>query len=347
VLTCPQAPRTESYEPSLLELMTSASFRSSHCRSQGAVGGPESGKCVAQTPAVPISQAAVRRSSLYSSLHALIFTRVQINSKPARVQALVPQLSVESFHKRVSAPAVRLNVYQFRSSVSHRPRQKMPRCKLRPVCHKRIASGNRVLQRSDPTPASLAGSPKLVSTSKARHSACTRSITLQHAELPSALPLHRAQNPKPTPGSLPSPHFAQIPARTKRFFLRFRRINNPASRYTRYTFLWFTCHPLRLQLHLATPVIPTSASLAPPQSALRNASSFRRLTYRLAGLRHIQQLRRSAAGSPEIFPQPARFLLALYELHPFFSITVSASPCPDSDSATSFLQPPVLILQLF
>jgi len=55
--------------------MTSASFRSSNCRSQGAVGDRSAAIRRANTPGAKYPRLLCGRSSLYSSLHAAIFTR--------------------------------------------------------------------------------------------------------------------------------------------------------------------------------------------------------------------------------------------------------------------------------
>ncbi len=58
--------------------------------------------------------------------------RIEQVLKPAHVQTLIPQSSVETFDPRILRRLARLNVQQLDLSF-HTPRQKMPTGQLRPV----------------------------------------------------------------------------------------------------------------------------------------------------------------------------------------------------------------------
>src|SRR5581483_11218863 len=155
-------------------------------------------------------------------------------------------------------------------------------------------------------------------------------------------PPRHAQNPSPTPGSLPSPPASQNPlAANVSVSSAESAIPLPGTPDTP------ACGSPEFLLppaSTATSGIPTSVPLAPlPPSSFATP-------HRSAGS-HIgsstpplPSARRSAAGSPEsgstASAQPAHFLLALYELHPFFSITAFSISLSRLKSATSFFNRP-------
>src|SRR5579872_1530120 len=146
-----------------------------------------------------------------------------------------------------------------------------------PLSH-RIASGtprSATIRSSSRVTRRLA---KLVSTSKAKHSRVYTSITLNTRNF---LPLSAASCTKSSAHSW----FASVtagrtkPARSIRFLLLLR-ISNPASRYTRYTRLWFTCIPFASSLTCSLRYPHRGFSRAASTNFSRNTSSFFRLAYR-------------------------------------------------------------------
>jgi hypothetical protein len=100
------------------------------CREPKATGERQ---CVARTPAAPnvpdCCAAALRcipppRTNLHARLEQI--------REPARIQALIPQLPVETFHVPVLHWPPWLNMHQLDIPLDC-PRQNMPRCKLRSV----------------------------------------------------------------------------------------------------------------------------------------------------------------------------------------------------------------------
>ena len=63
-------------------------------------------------------------------------------------------------------------------------------------------------------------------------------------------------------------------------------------------------------------------------------------TASMARLRHVQQLADPPLAHQKMRVQPAHFRFALYELHPFFSITVFNISLSRLKSATSFFSRP-------
>src|SRR6185437_3699339 len=168
----------------------------------------------------------------------------------------------------------------------------------------------------------------LVATSSARHSRVYGSTTLSARNF---RPLAAASCTKSSAHSWFAPLNAgrADPVRSSRLRV-LRRIVNPASRYTRYTRLWFTTSPLCCNTIRNRRYPQRGFSRAASFSRCRNPSSFRRL-HQPADPPRAHQV---------VLPQPARLFLPLYELQPFFSITAFSMSLSRLRSATSFFNRP-------
>src|SRR5207249_7193975 len=308
--------------------MTSASFRSSHCRSQGAVGDRSAAMRRANSRGAKYPKLLCGRSSLYSSLHALIFTRAS-NKFPNQ---LAFRHSSRNFPWKLSTCAFctgRPGSICTNSIFRSIPHARKCRLVNSGPLSQRIASGNprsATIRSNSRVTLRLA---KLVSTSSAKHSRVYTSITLNARNF---RPLSAASYTKSKAHSWFAPVTTgrTTPARTKRFLL-LRRINNPASRYTRYTFLWFTCIPFASNFTCNRRYPHFGFSLAAAISPSRNASSFRLLTYRwLDSATPISsQIRRWLTRN---FPHSQRTSsLRSTSSTRFFRSPLSASPCPGSN----------------
>src|ERR1043166_5554693 len=289
--------------------MTCASFRSSHCGAQGAVGDRSAAMRRANSRGVRYPRLLCGRSSLYSSLHAAIFLRAS-NRFPNQ---LAFKHSSRNFPWKLSTnafctgrPGSICTNSIFRSSAHAR------KCRLvnSGPLSQRIASGA-------PRSATIFSSSRVtrrlgnpLSASSVKHSRVYTSITLNTRNF---LPLSAASCTKSNAHSW----FAlvttglEIPARRNRFLL-FLRISSPASRYTRYTFLWFTCKPFST-------------------SFVRNTSSFLRFTYRWldSATFNRSQIRRWLTRNL-LHSQRTSSLRSTSSTR-FFQSPLSASPCPDSN----------------
>src|SRR6266436_4946621 len=324
--------------------MTSAFFRSPSCGAEGAVGDRSDATRRANSRGVKFPRLLCGRSSLYSSFHAPIFTRAS-NKFPNQLGF---KHSSRSFPWKLSTcafctgrPGSICTSSIFRSI----PHVRKCRDVNSGPLSQRIASGtprSATIRSNSRVTRRLA---KLVSTSKARHSRVYTSITLNTRNF---LPLSAASCTKSKAHSWFAPVTAlrTTPARTK-CFLRFRRINNPASRYTRYTFLWFTCIPFACNFTCSRRYPHFGFSRAAAISPSRNASSFRRLTYRWldSATFNSSQIRRWLTRN---FPHSQRASsLRSTSSTRFFQSPLSASPCPDSDpppaSSAARSHPPAVL----
>src|SRR6266436_680342 len=327
--------------------MTSAFFRSPSCGAEGAVGDRSDATRRANSRGVKFPRLLCGRSSLYSSFHAPIFTRAS-NKFPNQLGF---KHSSRSFPWKLSTcafctgrPGSICTSSIFRSI----PHARKCRDVNSGPLSQRIASGNprsATIRSNSRVTLRLA---KLVSTSSAKHSRVYTSITLNTRNF---RPLSAASCTKSKAHSW----FAPVtigrtnPARTKRFLL-LRRINNPASRYTRYTRytrLWFTCIPFACNFTCNRRYPHFGFSRAAAISPSRNASSFRRLTYRWldSATFNSSQIRRWLTRN---FPHSQRTSsLRSTSSTRFFRSPLSASPCPGSNpppaSSAARSHPPAVL----
>src|SRR5690242_182293 len=99
-------------------------------------------------------------------------------------------------------------------------------------------------------------------------------------------------------------------------------------------------HPFRFQLQLQPPVSPLRLF---PRCFHQSRSQLLVVPpahIPLARFRHMHQLADPPLAHQKMRVQPARFFLALYELHPFFSITAFSISLSRLKSATSFFSRP-------
>src|SRR5229473_506587 len=323
--------------------MTFASASSSSCGAQGAVGDRSAATRRANSRGATYPKLLCGRSSLYSSFHAPIFARAS--------NKLPNQLAFR--HSSRSFPW-KLSTYAF---CTGRPGSMCTKSIFRSIPHarkcrlvnsgplsQRIASGtprSATIRSSSRVTLRLA---KLVSTSNAKHSRVYTSITLNTRNF---RPLSAASCTKSSAHSWFAPVTATraTPVRTKRFLL-FRRIISPASRYTRYTFLWFTCIPFASSFNCSRRYPQRGFSRAASTSRSRSASSFLRPTYR--------QLDSATPISPQMrrwltrkcFHSQCTSSRRSTSSTRFFRSPLSACPCPGSDpppvsSAADFHPPAV------
>src|ERR1043166_1170419 len=308
--------------------MTCASFRSSHCGAQGAVGDRSAAMRRANSRGVRYPRLLCGRSSLYSSLHAAIFTRAS-NKFPNQ---LAFKHSSRNFPWKLSTnafctgrPGSICTNSIFRSSAHARICREVNSGPL----SQRIASGA-------PRSATIFSSSRVtrrlgnpLSASSVKHSRVYTSITLNTRNF---LPLSAASCTKSNAHSW----FAlvttglEIPARRNRFLL-FLRISSPASRYTRYTFLWFTCKPFSSSFNCKRRYPHFGFSRAASSKLARNSSSFLRLAYRWldSATFHSSQIRRWLTRNL-LHSQRTSSLRSTSSTR-FFQSPLSASPCPDSN----------------
>src|SRR6266403_1636364 len=314
--------------PKSLELMTFASARSSNCGAQGAVGDRSAAIRRANSRGVRYPKLLCGRSSLYSSFHAPIFARAS-NKLPNQ---LAFRHSSRNFPWKLSTyafctgrPGSMCTKSIFRS-IPHA--RKCRDVNSGPLSH-RIASGtprSATIRSNSRVTRRLA---KLVSTSSANHSRVYTSITLSTRNF---LPLSAASCTKSSAHSWFAPVTAArtTPTRSNRFLL-FRRIIRPASRYTRYTRLWFTCIPFASSFNCNLRYPQRGFSRAASTSRSCSALSFLRLTYRwLDSATPISpQMRRWL--TKKCFHSQCTSSRCSTSSTRFFPSPPSACPCPGSD----------------
>jgi hypothetical protein len=267
--------------------MTSVSFRSSNCRTQGAVGDRSAAIRRANSRGAKYPKLLCGRSSLYSSLHAPILSRASnkfANQLAFKHSSRNFPWKLSTYPFCIGRPGSMCTNSIFRSTAHARICRDV---NSGPLSH-RIASGtprSATPRSATPRSATIRSSSrvtrrlaKLVSTSSARHSRVYTSSTLNTRNF---LPLSAASCTKSNAHSWFAPVTAgrTKPARSNRFLLR-RRISNPASRYTLYTFLWFTCMPFSSSFNRNRRYPHRGFSRAASTNFARSTSSFFRLTYR-------------------------------------------------------------------
>src|ERR1051325_2446867 len=317
--------------------MTCASFRSSHCGASVAYRSLRPAMRRSNSRGGRYPRLLCGRSSLYSSLHAAIFLRAfkQI-PEPTRVQAFVPQLPAEAFHKRILHRPPRLNMHQLDLPLQ-RPRQKTPARKLRPV-----VAANRFRRSAlrHNLPQIPRHSPTRKSAIRFQRQTFSRVHVdhAQHAKLPSALRriMHKIQCP--LLGR--SRHHRSRNTRSPQPFSPLPPDQQPRFPVHAIHFLVVHVQAFFFQLQLQAPVSPLR--LLPRRFQQARAQLFVVPPARipLARLRHVQQLADPPLAHQKLAPQPAHFLLAFYELHPFFSITAFSISLSRLKSATSFFSRP-------
>src|SRR5229473_3187608 len=322
--------------------MTFASASSSSCGAQGAVGDRSAATRRANSRGATYPKLLCGRSSLYSSFQAPIFARAS-NKLPNQLafkhssRSFPWKLSTNAFCTGRPGSICTMSIFR---SVPHA--RKCRDVNSGPLSQ-RIASGtprSATIFSSSRVTRRLA---KLVSTSSAKHSRVYTSITLNTRNF---FPLSAASCTKSKAHSWFAPVTAAraTPARTKRFLL-FRRISSPASRYTRYTRLWFTCIPFASSFNCNRRYPHRGFSRAASTSRSRSVSSFLQLTYR--------QLDSATPISPQIrrwltrkcFHSQCTSSRRSTSSTRFFQSPPSACPCPSSDpppiSSISRSHPPV------
>src|SRR5581483_11067250 len=326
--------------------MTSTTFRSPHCGAESAVGGRSAAMRRANTAGGTFPKLLCGRSSLYFFFHATIFRRAS-HKFPNQ---LAFKHSSRNFPWKLSTcafctgfPGSICTTSIFFSSAHAK------KCRLvnSGPLSERIASGT-------PRSATIVSSTRVirgpgnpVSTSSAKHSRVYTSITLNTRNF---LPLSAASCTKSIAHSWFAPVTAGLtkPARSKRFRL-LRRISNPASRYTRYTRLWFTRIPFASSFNRNLRYPHFGSSRAASTKLVRNSSSFRRLTYRqLDSATPISsQIRRwltrkwlHSQRTASALPPCALRAPPVFFNHRFQHLLVQAQ------IRHQLLQPPVFILQL-
>src|ERR1044072_180594 len=282
--------------------MTCASFRSSHCGAQGAVGDRSAAMRRANSRGVRYPRLLCGRSSLYSSLHAAIFLRAS-NRFPNQ---LAFKHSSRNFPWKLSTNAF---------------------CTGRPALRHNLLS----LPRHSPTRKSaIRFQRQTFSRVHVDHA--------QHAKLPSALRriMHKIQCPL----LVRSRHHRSRNTRSPQPFSPLPPDQQPRFPVHAIHFLVVHVQAFFFQLQLQAPVSPLR--LLPRRFHQLRPQHFvvPAVHIPLARLRHVQQLADPPLAHQKLAPQPAHFLLAFYELHPFFSITAFSISLSRLKSATSFFSRP-------
>src|ERR1700676_5641865 len=243
---------------------------------------------------------------------------------------------METLYIRILHRPPRLDVHQF-DLPFYPPRQKMPRCKLRPVVatkrFRHSALCNDPIQLPRHPPARKTGV-------HFQRQTFTR-VHVDHAQHPKLPPaLRRIRHKIQGPFLVRSRHRRPHKTSSQQPFSSLPPDQQPGLPVHPIHPLVVHAHSLPLQLHLQPPIPPLRLLPRRRDQPFPQLRIVPLAHVPLARLRHSHPVADPPLAHQKMLPQPVHFPPPLYELHPFFSITAFNMSLSRLRSPTSFFSRP-------